>query len=227
MAMQFELTTLIGVEPINVDVDVLLLAGYTGRDQAAVRAHIEELERHGVSAPSIVPTVYAVPATRLSTASRIAVHGERTSGEAEFVLCKRDGHLLVGVASDHTDRELEEYSVVKSKQGCDKPISFELWSCDDVSDHWDQLVLSADVLTETGPVRYQEGTLDSLMSRDSILEEVKRRAGTIDRAMVFSGTLPLIGGEFRYGQGFRAQLLDPVLNRSLVCEYTVEVLRDL
>jgi len=82
-------------------------------------------------------------------------------------------------------------------------------------------------MTANGWHRYQEGSLESLLPPEPIPEEVGRRAGTVERAMVFCGALSLVGGAFHYGLGFRAQLLDPMLDRTLLCEYTVEVLQDL
>lgn len=211
----------------DLDVEFVLLAGYTGRDQEAVRAHIAELARHGVAAPEQVPAVYAVPATRLVTTPRIDVHGARTAGEAEFVILDDGGRLLIGLGSDHTDRELEEHSVVKSKQTCDKPMSPVLWEFDDIAEHWDRLRLRAEVRTRTGWRRYQDGTTASLLTPNQILLEVGKRVGSLAGAAVFSGTVPLVEGEFRHGPGFRATLEDPVLGRSLVCEYAVRELPDI
>lgn len=212
---------------VDLDIRLVLLAGYTGRDQGAVRAHIAELADHGVAAPKRVPAVYAVPATRLVTDRQIDVHGSRTAGEAEFLILDDGGRLLIGIGSDHTDRELEEHSVVKSKQTCDKPISPLLWEFDEVAEHWDDLRLRAEVRTESGWESYQDGTVGSMLTPAQILAAVGERVDSLDGAAVFSGTLTLIGGEFRYGPGFRATLEDPVLGRSLVCEYAVHELPDI
>lgn len=224
--MRFEIAGKSGSRPVDIDVRLALLAGYTGRDRDAVLAHVRELARHGVPAPARVPSVYPLPPSRLTTATRIAVQGRRTAGEAEFVLYRRGGELLVGLGSDHTDRELEEHSVVKSKQCCDKPLAHTLWRYAEVADHWDELVLRSYVLTDAGRETYQEGPVSSMMGPEAILAEVGSRT-PVDGSLVFSGTLPLIGGEFRFGVGFRAELVDPVLDRALVCEYAVDVLPEL
>lgn len=213
--------------PLDVDVRLVLLAGYTGRDRAAVQAHVEELARHGIAAPTRTPTVYAAPASRVTTGRAIAVNGARTSGEAEFVVIRDAGRLLVGVGSDHTDRELEGHSVVKSKQCCDKPVAATLWPYDDVADHWDDLVLEAEVVTDFGALPYQRGKLADMMTVDTLLAGLARRVGPVDDALVFSGTLPLLTDGFRSGPGFRARLVDPVLDRALVCDYRVDVLPEL
>jgi hypothetical protein len=81
----------------------LVIAGWTGRDEAALRKHIRELEELGVKPPKTTPIFYRVAANLLTTASEIQVSGADTSGEVEFVLlAKRDG-LWVTVGSDHTD----------------------------------------------------------------------------------------------------------------------------
>lgn len=216
-----------GERDVELDPRYVLLAGYTGRDQDAVRAHVAELAAHGVAAPAQVPAAYPVPATRLVTATRISVHGSRTAGEAEFVVLDDAGTTLIGVGSDHTDRELEEHSVVKAKQTCDKPVAPVLWQLDDVVDHWDEIQLRAEVRGTGGWVSYQDGTVGEMLTPQRIVDFA---AGTVDSlkdVAVFSGTLPLIGGEFRHGDGFRASLHDPVLRRTLVCEYSVEELPEI
>ena len=86
-------------------VESLIIAGWTGRDQAAVEHHIRELEAIGVKRPATAPIFYRVSADRLTTASSIQVLGERSSGEVEFVLLQWEGKFLVGAGSDHTDRD--------------------------------------------------------------------------------------------------------------------------
>lgn len=225
--MRFTVQAPDGERDVEPELGYALLAGYTGRDQDAVRVHIEELAAHGVAAPKSVPAAYPVPATRVVAADRIAVHGSRTAGEAEFFLVDAGGTMLVGVGSDHTDRELEEHSVVKSKQTCDKPVAPTVWRLDDVADHWDELQLRAEVHGADGWTLYQDGTVGSMLTPRQILDFAAETVGSLDGVAVFSGTLPLIGGEFRYGDGFRATLHDPVLGRTLVCEYAVEELPDI
>lgn len=213
-----------GDREVDLDFTMVLLAGYTGRDQDAVRAHVDELAAHGIAAPGTIPAVYPVPPTRLTTSRRIAVHGERTAGEAEFLLVRHEGRVLVGVGSDHTDRELEEHSIVKSKQTCDKPVNEVLWELDELADHWDELTLRGEVYGDAGWETYQDGSVASMLTPKDILAVVGERVEGVADAAVFSGTLPLIGGEFRYGPRFRATLADPVLDRQLVCEYEVQEL---
>src|SRR5260370_29104184 len=100
-----------------------VIAGWTGRDAAAVEKHIKELEVLGVKRPATTPIFYRVGAARLTTETSIEVLGETSSGEVEFVLLKAEGALWVGTGSDHTDREVEAYGVSVSKQMCEKHIA--------------------------------------------------------------------------------------------------------
>ena len=95
----------------------LVVAGWTGRNAAAVEAHIRELAELGLPRPSHTPVFYRVAAALLTRRDSIQVVGTDTSGEVEFVLV-RDGGWYVGLGSDHTDRALEITSVALSKQVC-------------------------------------------------------------------------------------------------------------
>ncbi|WP_051898435.1 DUF2848 family protein [Sciscionella sediminilitoris] len=222
--MHYTLETKDERREVRLRPELLLLAGYTGRDTAAVAAHIEELAGHGIAPPQRVPSVFAVSGNRLTTADRIEVIGDRTAGEAEFVLFETDGAVLVGVASDHTDRELEASSVVKAKQACEKPVGATLWPLSELEGHWDELLLRAQVRTDKGWQSYQDGVLAEMLAPRALLAEVGGRVGDTAPHAVFSGTIPIIGGEFGYGDGFRVTLEDPVLGRALHCAYGIRAL---
>jgi len=64
----------------------LVIAGWTGRDEAALKKHIRELEEIGVRPPKTTPIFYRVAASLFTRASEIQVSGPDTSGEVEFVL---------------------------------------------------------------------------------------------------------------------------------------------
>jgi len=59
----------------------LIVAGWTGRDEAALRHHIEELAAIGVPRPSSVPVYYRIAAGNLTQSQRVEVLGPGTSGE--------------------------------------------------------------------------------------------------------------------------------------------------
>src|SRR5688572_33439307 len=99
----------------------LVIAGWTGRNVAALEAHIKELEALGVKRPKSVPIFYRVAASLLTTADAIEVMADKSSGEVEFVLYALDDGMWIGVGSDHTDRKAETIGVTLSKQLCAKP----------------------------------------------------------------------------------------------------------
>ena len=204
--------------PLVFDTRRLLIAGYTGRDQASVAKHIAELREHGIPAPERTPALYALAPDRLTTDERIHVVGQETSGEAEFVLLYSGGELYVGVGSDHTDRALERVSVPRSKQVCPKPVSSRLWAWRDLQSRWDGCRLRSEV----DGTSYQEGSVAELMTPDAILAFIRERvSGDIEGSAIYCGTLPLIGGEFRFAPRFAAILSDPSTGRELRCSYTV------
>ncbi|MGG2076116.1 DUF2848 family protein [Lysinibacillus irui] len=73
----------------------LLIAGYTGKDQASVKKHIDELKAIGVPAPPQVPMIYDVSTDLITTSSAISVVKETSSGEAEVVIMNVKGQWYV------------------------------------------------------------------------------------------------------------------------------------
>lgn len=193
----------------------LVIAGWTGRDEEALRKHIRELEAIGVKAPKTTPIFYRVAADLLTTADEIQVSGPDTSGEVEFVLlCRADG-LWVTVGSDHTDRKAETIGVSLSKQLCAKVIGRDAWRYDEVQPHWEKLVLRS--WADGG--LYQEGPVSAMRSPEDLLSRYALKPGWA----MFCGTLAAKGG-IRPASAFRVELEDPVLGRRLVHEYRVHVL---
>ena len=207
--------------PASFRVQQVLLAGYTGRDRAKVTEHIDELTKLGVAPPERVPMVYIVPPELLSTEPKMTVAGPETSGEVEFYLVPTADGLLVGVGSDHTDRKEEAIDVAASKVLCSKVLSRQVWRYDDLQDHWDRIEIRSWVTDDAGRHPYQDGRLDSFMIVENILRELAGAGyNDLDERVIFGGTLPTLGG-FVYGRRFEAELRDPVLERSLTCDYDV------
>lgn len=197
----------------------LIVAGWTGRDRAAVDHHIEELEAIGVPAPSKVPLYYQCSPALLTQETSIQVLGEETSGEAEPFLIKIDGRVWLGLASDHTDRALEAYSVAHSKQIAQKPVADELWAFGEVENHLDDFQLQSWILEEGGWVSYQNGTLSSIRP----LAELMAGARFSDGTAMLCGTLPAIGG-VRPADQFKMSLTDPGKSRTISWSYNTAVL---
>ncbi|MGQ0544002.1 MAG: DUF2848 domain-containing protein [Betaproteobacteria bacterium] len=194
----------------------LVIAGWTGRDEAALGKHIRELEELGVKPPKTTPLFYRVAASLFTFADEIEVSGPDTSGEVEFVLIQQDGQLRVAVGSDHTDRKAETISVSLSKQLCAKPVSAQSWPYDEVRPHWERLVLRA---WADGKL-YQEGPVSAMRTPEDLLG---RFGGLKPGWAMFCGTLAAKGG-IRPASKFAMELEDPVLGRKLAHEYRVKVL---
>jgi hypothetical protein len=209
--------------PIGVAIANAVIAGWTGRDQAAVEKHIRELEALGVKRPATTPIFYRVSASRLTTDDCIEVVGESSGGEVEFVLLQHAGRLWVGAGSDHTDREVEKYGVTVSKQMCEKPLAPVLWAYDEVAPHWDRLILRAHVVEAGKRTLYQEGSVTAIMDPAAL---IARHAGG-DRlpegTMMFCGTLAAHGGVRATGE-LAFELEDPVLGRTIAHAYRVRTL---
>ena len=193
----------------------LVIAGWTGRDEAALMKHIRELEELGVKPPKTTPIFYRVAASLFTFADEIEVSGPDTSGEVEFVLIQQDSQLKIAVGSDHTDRKAETIGVSLSKQLCAKPVSAESWRYDEVKPHWEKLVLRS---WADGQL-YQEGPVTAMRSPEDLLQRHPLKPGWA----MFCGTLAAKGG-VRPAQTFRMELDDPVLGRSLRHEYRIKVL---
>lgn len=216
-------------EEIGLSWDSCVAAGYTGRNQESVRAHVEELRKIGVPAPETVPAMYWVDPERVSKAGTLSVVGGKTSGEIEFFLASdKFGDLYFTVASDHTDRELETVSVAKAKQACSKIVAPVFWRFADVREHWDQISLKAEI-SKNGKdfFTYQEGTLGQIMQPERLMELARSDCPLVEAPLsLFSGTLPVQGEGLVYGCGYRLSMLDPVLGRAIRKDYVVRVLPD-
>lgn len=210
-----------GAETIAIQHAVI--AGWTGRDAAAVEHHIAELEKLGVPRPGSVPIFYRVSASRFTTATRIEVPGNESSGEVEFVLVQHEGRLYVGVGSDHTERKVETYNVTVSKQMCEKPIAPMLWAYDDVKAHWDRLVLRSWACDGSGRTLYQEGPVTAMRDPQELIRRYTDNKGLADGTAMFCGTLTAKGG-IRPAPRFEFEIEDPVRDLRIRHGYDIAVL---
>jgi len=207
-----------------VEIDDLVIAGWTGRDVAALEHHIEELKAIGVQPPSRVPLYYRVATSLLTQADGIEVLGDDTSGEAEPVLVGTPDRLWVTVGADHTDRRVESYGVAVSKQLCPKVIGRAVWRFEDVEPHWDQLILRSFVEEGGKPVLYQEGTLARIRAPRELIAGWRNGDKRLPPGVaMFCGTLPAIGA-IRAAPRFTMELEDPVLGRKIAHSYRIRAL---
>ncbi|MEM6677158.1 MAG: DUF2848 domain-containing protein [Pseudomonadota bacterium] len=202
-----------------------LVAGWTGRDPAAVQHHIDELAAIGVAPPSETPLYYRVPAALLTQAAEIEVLSAETGGEAEPVILDDGDRLWLTLGSDHTDRGLETTSVAHSKAVAAKPLALTAWPLESVADRLDSLRLIAVIDTGAGWTRYQDGTLAAMLPLMQIVAQAPeaRPEGLGQGTAMFCGTIPALGG-VRPTPRFRASLLDPATGAEIVLAYTARTL---
>lgn len=214
--------------PLAVHVTALVIAGWTGRDKAAIEHHIEELAAIGVPRPSTVPLYYRVSHALLTQADRIEALGDDSSGEAEPVLLRVRGQWWLTVGSDHTDRKVEAYSVAVSKQMCAKPVAARAWPWDEVADYADELILRSEVDEGGQWVTYQQGTLASIRPLLDLVAGYVGAPTPADGLVMFCGTLAVrpdaSGRGVRPTPRLRVAIEDARRGRNLAHEYGVSTL---
>jgi hypothetical protein len=206
-------------------IEKLVIAGWTGRNVAALEAHIKELEAIGVKRPKAVPIFYRVARSVLTTASSIEVMADNSSGEVEFVLYQLDDGLWLGLGSDHTDRKAETVGVTLSKQMCAKPVSATLWRYEEVKPHWDKLVLRSYVPGGTQRRLYQEGPVTIMRPPEELIRLYTGSDRLEMGTAMFCGTFA-VHGDISYSGTFDMELEDPVLRRKLTHTYRIAQLPD-
>jgi hypothetical protein len=222
--MQFRLHEGAGPRTIDIDIRELIIAGMTGRNVAAVQAHVDELAALGIAPPSTIPIYYRVSASLLTDADAIQVIGADSSGEVEAVLIGTVDGMLVAVGSDHTDRRVEAYGIAVSKQMCAKPVSPDLWRYADVAEAWDSLELASDRVVDGQLTPYQRGALATVRRPEDLI------AGFFDGATelppgfaMFTGTFATLG-EIAGADRFEISLIDPGSGLTLRHGYDVTTL---
>lgn len=209
-----------GAHALDLEVRELVVAGWTGRNAEAMEAHIVELEALGIPRPGSTPTYYRNGASLLTTDDRIEVVGATSSGEVEFVIFVHADAVLVGLGSDHTDREVEKTGVTISKQLCPKPVGSTLWCYDEVKDHWDELMLRSYAHDGDERALYQEGPVTTMRDPMELIEGYCGSRGPRAGLAMFCGTLAVHGG-VRPMDRFEIELDDPVLKRKITHAYSI------
>ena len=202
---------------LEFEVKTVVNAGYTGRDQAAVQAHIDELKEKGIPAPEETPVYFPVFQEGVLQKERFDVlHEDDNTGEAEYALLYANGEVFVAAGNDHTDRKLEEVDIPKAKQVYPNFISKDVWRLADVKDHWDQIVIRSWIKQDGRKVLFQEGNLSALMGPEELMERMEEviKVESTDGLMVFSGTIASIFS-IDYSPYFEVELDDTVTDRKL------------
>ena len=154
----------------------------------------------------------------MTTDATIVVAGDQTSGEAELCLVGDGDDLFVTLVSDHTDRAAEAIDIELSKAICPVPVATRAWPVTDLEGHWDDLVLRSWIDDGDDEVVYQDAACASLVPPLDLLAGYP--GARPERFVMLTGTVPVIGA-IRPSSHFRAELHDPVLERSIELDYHV------
>lgn len=184
----------------------MVLGGYAARRDTERARHIEELRELGIEPPEQMPAFWSVSPFLATTGPEITVQGGDTSGEIEYFLAVTEGGILVGSASDQTDRQIERVSIPRSKQLAPKILSAKVMRLEDVDTHWDDHELSSEVSQGQEWLPYQQASLAALLPPRELVARCfageTPSAGTI----LLSGTVPLLDGVTRFWPRFRGRL---------------------
>jgi hypothetical protein len=205
-------------DQVTVVPQTLIVAGWTGRDEAALNHHIEELAAIGVPRPSSVPVFYRNAVNNVMQTERLEVLGPDTSGEVEPVVVVLGDGMWVGLGSDHTDRKAETMGIALSKQLCGKVMGPALWRFDEIGAHWDRIVIRAHATIGGTRTLYQEGPLGAMRHPDDLIARYGKSLAP--NTIMFCGTLGAKGG-IRPASRFEMELEDPVLKRRMAHAYDV------
>ncbi|RSM77221.1 DUF2848 domain-containing protein [Amycolatopsis sp. WAC 01375] len=212
--------TLPGGEERRTEVHTLLNAGYAGRSQEDVAAHVAELAELGVPAPSVIPALYPVAPYLASQTDEVPVQHERTSGEAEWAIVitgPAPEDVLLTAACDHTDRALEAHGVAWSKNAGPDVLAAKAWRLVDVQDRLDDLTLSA----WAGETLIQQGKLAELLPPSYWLDVLRERDLYAPGTVLISGTIPMVHGVDQFADSWRVELGDPATGETIELAYTV------
>ncbi|GAB2826505.1 DUF2848 domain-containing protein [Streptomyces daliensis] len=207
----------------TVTVTRLLNAGYAGRSQEDVAAHVAELAELGVPAPATIPALYPVAPYLAQQARTVPAQHGKTSGEAEWALVVDDsGELLLTAACDHTDRALEAHGVAWSKNAGPDVLAEHAWRLDDVAERVDSLTLRAWVRGADGSEELiQDGTGAELLTPAYWAGVLRERGELEPGTVLISGTIPMRHGVDQFAEGWRVQLADPATGNEITLAYDV------
>lgn len=219
MKLNFSLPT---GETIDVAVTYVLNGGFSGRTQDKVKAHIAELAHLGVVAPETAPIMVPISPYLAQQTNKVWVSHGKTSGEVEWgLVVADDGELLLTLACDHTDRALEVHGIGWSKNASPDVLSKSAWKLSEVQDHIDQIVLKAWVRQGDEEVEIQSATLEELLPPSYWVDVLKQRGLLVPGVVLISGTVNMHEGVNQFSRAWRAEMIDPVLQRSMSLAYEV------
>jgi Protein of unknown function (DUF2848) len=134
--------------------------------------------------------------------------------------------LWVGLGSDHTDRKMEAHGIAVSKQLCRKPMAPGLWRFDELTPHWDELILRAHIIDGGERTLYMEAPLAAVRRPGDLVQDYAAGLGLAGEPRLPVSTVMFMGaiGGVRPSSRFEMALEDPVLGRTLHHAYDVRAL---
>jgi len=195
-------------------------AGFTGRNQTAVRAHIAELERQGIPPPKDFPILFPLIPQLLWQGPTVPVIGPHNTPEVEPVLLFLEEKVFLTVGSDQTDRALEATHLTLSKNTSPKPLANAAWPIPDVLPHWDRLTLEA----RTPDSVIQRGLLSELLPYPELERLARRVISEQSTGVCFCGTIPTQLPWPPSPFTLTLRLFDPILNRSISHSFILQIL---
>ncbi|GAA1672085.1 hypothetical protein MMUR_48840 [Mycolicibacterium murale] len=203
---------------VTVEPTTVLNAGYAGRNQDEVAAHIAELAELGVPAPSVIPALYPVSPYLAQQTEVVHTQHGRTSGEAEWALVITDDEdVLLTVACDHTDRTLETHSVAWSKNAAPDVLGTKAWRLTDIADRVDEITLNAWVGSDETLI--QSGSLADLLGPDYWLGVLRKRGLFRPGTVLLSGTITMLPDVDQFADAWKVELSDPATGLKSTCQY--------
>lgn len=227
--LQITLDSLETTELRTLQVGRVYNLGFTMRDREKMQRHLDEVEGVRVEWPEKPPIIFPISAWATLTDTDVTVQYSRTSGEVEIVIVHDGDDVLVGVGSDHTDRQLEVDDIPWSKQVAPNIVAPTLWRWSDVADHWDDIEMSSHVADVPGGERqlYQRASVSEFWTPMEMLESVEGRLAPAEGARVFfSGTVVSEGEKLNFGREWTLRMHDPVTGKAIEHTYNVSVLAD-
>ena len=161
--------------PTQIAIDQAVVAGWTGRDAAAVEKHIKELEALGREAAGD----YADLLSRLGGAAhhrRRHRGGGRRIGRRGRVRAAATSRVASGSAPAPTipiGRWRNTGSPSPSRCATSRSLP-RFWAFDEVAPHWDRLMLRAHVVEAGKRVLYQEGPVTAMLDPRTLIARLCR-----------------------------------------------------
>ena len=224
--MKLDLTLIKGQEreELVFQVNRMVNGGYCGRNQDEIRKHMEEVKALGSTEVfDEIPVFFPVVKDYITLGEEIEVVGNQTSGEGEFAVLIGQDHVYIAAASDHTDRDLEKQTILKSKQVTPNILSKEVWDYEDVKDHWDDILMRAWVKEDGEKKVFQESSLSALLTPDDLIKIVgERTEGSLEGMIILSGTVGAVQGVSGFSDYFEVELINDTLKAKLGCKYNIK-----